>query len=585
MSEHVTDSSFADDADSDGEILLPLPPERIQELYEIMVVLREKRPHFIQSYLANASKTVEEYASMLLDGATVPSDRLQRAIVEALRRHDPAIDEESILVELQKGVLFDSSGHCGLIGDSQSLHSLLLLALGARHRGDSRIYALAGGGVPLNNITLPGGYYWDGNRVNLFPTKINGESSGAMTASTVQACTRQNVLRLPEKYKGELDANGFPTDLGVLSAERRPFASFVQREAARPESPLQYVFTTPELRFCDQVARFNEVLWHGLGETPNGLPDLAYMLIEDVTCAVLDELIVNESASTQESRDPLYRLLFDADLRNRVVDAFNVPDPGAPVVQGAWRHDENRAVSYGTHLFWLLEGTPYTDNVTGRMSVKNARMSSLSLTESGTLFNAAGTFSMEMSPQNVRELLNGMIREDGKAVKLAPGTFLNIVITTLEGGSILGGMNQSEYASTYQRILAPILSEHVPCKAVETFKQLPLSNFCFGLFFTNIEGKAGAFEHLLLRPDVLVESVNQHATTMTVAEAGVLAVNDCVSIVVPKSEFQEKLAGKLIEVALPDGNTTYKLAPRFSFESLYREMRTAEAEQRVASSE
>ena len=578
MSENVTDSSFTGDGDSEDEILLPLPPERIQELVDILGVLREKRPQFVSSFLANARKTLEEYAALLLEGATVPSDRLQRAIVAALQRHDPTIDKEEILGELRKGVLIDTSGHCGLIGDSQSLHSLLLLALGARQRGDSRVYALAGGGVPLNNVTLPGGYYWDGIRVNLHPTKINGESSGGMTASTVQACTLQGVLKMPEKYKGQLDAIGFPANLDVLAPERRPFASFIQHEAARPESHLQYVFNTPELRFCDQVARFNEVLWSRLGNSSNGLPGLAYGLIEDVNCAVLDELILNESASTQESSDPLYRLLFDTDLRNRVLEAFNTPDPSTPVVQGAWRHDDRRAVSYGTHLFWLLEGTPYTDHFTGRMSVKNARMSSLSLSESGILSNASGTFRMKLTPQNVRDHIHGMLREDGKAVMLSPGTFLNIVIPTMEGGSILGGMNQSEYAATYQRILAPILAEHIPCEAVEKFKQLTLNNFCFGLLFTSIDGKAGAFEHLLLRPDVLVESVNQHATTMTVAEAGVLAVYDCISIVVPKTEFPEKLAGKIVEVDLPDGNTAFRLAPRFSFASLYREMRIASSQ-------
>jgi len=539
-----------------------------------MAVLREKRPQFVHSFVSNAGKTLEEYASSLLTNATVPSDRLQRAFVIALQRHDPKIDGAAVLRELQKGILVDTSGHCGLIGDTESIHSLLLLGLAARQRGDSRVYALAGGGVPLDNATLPGGFYWDGNRVNLQPKKINGESTGSMIASTVEACSLQSALQIPEKYKGEFDANGFPSTLDALAPERRAFASFLRQEVARPESPLRDIFSDTGLRFCDQVARVNEVLWSRLNETNRGLPGLAYGLIEDVNCLILDELILKESTSQRKSEEPLYRLLFDTDLRNRVLEAFNAPDPSAQVVQGAWRHDDARAVSYGTHLFWLLEGTPCTDQRTGCLSVKNARQSRLSLSESGILSNESGTFTMEMTPRNVRELLNGRIREDGKAIKLSPGTFLNIVLLTMENCSIIGGMNQADYAATYQRILAPILTESVPCEAVERFKKLTLDNFCLGLLFTGIKGKEGSFEHLLIHPHLLVEAVNQNATSMSVAEAGALDITNWVNTIVPKAEFPEKLHGKVVEVALPNGKTAWKLDPRFSFSNLYREMRS-----------
>ena len=557
-----------------GQHLAKLPPDRVQELVDIMAVLREKRPQFIHSFVSNADKTLEEYASSLLANATVPSDRLQRAFVAALSRHDPKIDGAAVLRELQKGILVDTSGHCGLIGDTESIHSLLLLGLAARQRGDSRVYALAGGGVPLDNATLPGGFYWDGNRVNLHSKKINGESSGSMIASTVEACTLQSAVQIPEKYKGRFDEHGFPATLEALAPERRAFASFLREEVVRPESLLRDIFSDKGLRFCDQVARVNEVLWSRLGGTTRGLPGLAYGLIEDVNCLILDELILKESTSPHESREPLYRLLFDRDLRNRVLEAFNSPDPSAPVVQGAWRHNETRAVSYGTHLFWLLEGTPCTDQLTGRLSVKNARQSRLSISESGILSNESRTFMMEMTPKNIRELIHGRMREDGKAEKLSPGTFLNILLLTMENCSIIGGMNQADYAATYQRILAPILSEVVPCQAVDNFKRLTLDNFCLGLLFTGIKGKEGSFEHLLLHPHSLVEAVNQNATTMSVAEAGALDITNWVNTIVPKAEFPEKLDGKVVEVSLPNGKTAWKLAPRFSFSNLYREMRS-----------
>ena len=140
--------------------------------------------------------------------------------------------------------------------------------------------------------------------------------------------------------------------------------------------------------------------------------------------------------------------------------------------------------------------------------------------------------------------------------------------------AIIGGMNQADYAATYQRILAPILSEVVPCNAVEQFKRLTLDNFCLGLLFTGIKGKEGSFEHLLLHPELLVESVNQNSTAMSVAEAGALDIVNWVSTIVPKAEFPEKLAGKVIEVTLQNGQTAWKIDPRFLFSNLYREMRS-----------
>jgi hypothetical protein len=552
-----------------------LPPERALELKDIIDILHDKRPQFINSFLANAGKNLEQYACDLLQNATVPSERLQRAFVAALTKHDPSLDGASVLRELQKGVLVDTSGHCGLIGDTESIHSLLLLGLAARQRGDARVFALAGGGVPLDNATLPGGFYWDGKRVNLHPKKIRGESSGSMVASTVEACGLQGALQLPEKYKGTFDEHGFPTTIQALAPERRAFATFLRQEVSRSDSPLRDLFQDESLRFCDQVARINEFLWSRLGATTRGLPGLAYGLIEDVNNTMLKELILKESGSEPErSKEPLYRVLFDRNLRNQVLEAFNSPDPNAPVVQGAWRHADDRSVSYGTHLFWLLEGTAYTDANSGQVSIKNARQVKLSLSKDGFLSSDDGRFHVEMTPENVRDLLDGIEDGNGRGFKLSPGTFLNIVLLTMENCSIIGGMNQTDYASTYQRILAPILSEAVPCEAVEKFNRLTLDNFCLGLLFTSIKGKEGSFEHLLLHPQALVEGVNQNATTMSVAEAGVLDILNWVNTIIPKAEFQQKLAGKITEVPLDNGKTAWKMDQRFSFSNLYREMRS-----------
>ncbi len=561
---------------SDGvrEHLASLPRERAHELGEILETLREKRPRFINSFLASAEKSLERYASDLLSTATVPSERLQVAFVDALRRHDPNLNGASVLRELQRGVLVDTSGHCGLIGDTESIHSLLLLGLAARQRGDSRVFAMAGGGVPLDNATLPGGFYWNSQRVNLHPQKIKGESSGSMMASTVEACALKSVLQVSPKYKGTFDDNGFPSEIEVIPSERRAFVSFLREEIARPESSLRDIFTNPHLRFCDQVARVNEALWSGLGATDRGLPGLAYGLIEDVNSHILRRLILQESGRPVEhSKEPLYRMLFDADLRNRVLEAFNSSDSN-PMVQGAWKHNELRNVSHGTHLFWLLEGTACIDEFSGRASVKNARQSKISISKDGILSNEDNSFRVEMTPENVGCLLDGLPTENGRAIKLSPSTFLNIILLTMENCSIIGGMNQADYASTYQRILGPILSEVVPCEAVENFKRLTLDNFCLGLLFTSVKDKEGSFEHLLLQPQALVEAVNQNARTMSVAEAGVLDIANWVNTIVPKAEFQDKLSGKVVEVPLANGKTMWKLDPRFSFSNLCREMRS-----------
>jgi hypothetical protein len=552
-----------------------LTPERALELEEVVETLRDRRPQFINSFIANAGKTLEHYATDLLETAKVPSERLQRAFVAAITKHDPNVDCASVVRELQKGVLVDTSGHCGLIGDTESIHSLLLLGLAARRRGDARVFALAGGGVPLDNATLPGGFYWDGKRVNLHPKKIKGESSGSMIASTVEACSLESALQLPEKYKGAFDANGFPTTIQALAPERRAFATFLQQEISKPNSPLRDLFKDTTLRFCDQVARLNEFLWTRLGTSDRGLPGLAYGLIEDVNHTILKELILKESGAPPEySKEPLYRILFDRDLRNEVLEAFNPSDLNAPAVQGAWRHASDRSVSYGTHLFWLLEGTPYDDPSSGKLSIKNARQVKLSLSKDGILSSDDDRFRVEMTPENVRDLLDGVKDLNGRGFKLSPGTFLNIVLLTMENCSIIGGMNQADYASTYQRILAPILAEVVPCEAVDRFERLTLDHFCLGLLFANIKGKEGSFEHLLLHPQALVEAVNQNATTMSVAEAGVLDIVNWVNTIIPKAEFQERLAGKISEVQLDNGKTAWKIDQRFSFSNLYREMRS-----------
>lgn len=354
--------------------LSAFPPERANELISIIKVLREKRPEFIHAFETNADKSLEQYISNILTTATIPSPRLQGALASAISRHIPDIDSASLVRELQKGVLIDTSGHCGLLGDTESIHSLLLLAIAARQRGDSHIFAFAGGGVPLSNATFPGGFFWNGQRVSLHPKKISGQSSGSMTAATVEACVLKTILQTSPKYKGTSDEHGFPSTLEAVPHERQDFAAFLREEISSPNSQLRDLFTNHDLRFCDQVARINETLWSQLNTTHQGLPKLAYGLVEDVNRDVLQQLLIKESGvRPEDSQEPVYRLLFDPNLRNQVLDAFNPPDSSAPVVQGAWMHDETGAVSYGTHLFWLLEGVPHLDPFTGKQSVKNAR--------------------------------------------------------------------------------------------------------------------------------------------------------------------------------------------------------------------
>ena len=135
-------------------------------------------------------------------------------------------------------------------------------------------------------------------------------------------------------------------------------------------------------------------------------------------------------------------------------------------------------------------------------------------------------------------------------------------------------MNQADYASTYQRILGPILSEVVPCEAVDNFRRLTLDNFCLGLLFTNVNGKEGSFEHLIHSPDELVAEVNKNARTMSVGEAGILDIANWINTIIPKAEFPEKLLGKVVEVDLGNGRTAWQIDPRFSFSSLYQEMQS-----------
>ena len=556
-------------------VLSALPPERAEEITSIIEVLREARPEFINSFLANAEKSIEQYISEILSTATVPSLRLQRAFTSAITRHSPDLDGASLIRKLKKGVLIDTSGHCGLLGDTESIHSLLLLGLAARARGDSHIFAFAGGGVPLSNSTFPAGYYWNGQRVSLHPQKIAGKSSSRMMVSSVEACALKNVLQTSPKYKGEFDQHGFPSSIEAIPEERRRFAEFLLQAVSQPESPLRELFTDQNLRFCDQVAQINQSLWAQLNAANNGLPNLAYGLIEDVNQDVLKEIILKESGRPPEqSQEPLYRILFDNDLRNQVLEALNTQEQEGPVVQGAWRHDEQRNVWYGTHLFWLLEGTPSTDPITGKQSVKNARQSRLSISADGILSNEDDTFRVEITPRTIQELLDGVVIDSNHAVKVVPGTFLNILVLTLENASIIGGMNQADYASTYQRILGPILSEVVPCEAVDNFRRLTLDNFCLGLLFTNVNGKEGSFEHLIHSPDELVAEVNKNARTMSVGEAGILDIANWINTIIPKAEFPEKLLGKVVEVDLGNGRTAWQIDPRFSFSSLYQEMQS-----------
>ncbi len=279
---------------------------------------------------------------------------------------------------LNHGILYNANLLFSAIMDRQALPYQVVLPTGR---------------IPLNNASYPRGFFFKGQKIPFFMSKVQ---------HTITSLLSEGIAH-PDGRR--LDSFIRPDSLKGLSAQEKLFLEYLFLDELKLASACN-----DHTRFVEQLPTLNARLWNCYFERSfrTSVPKLIYLNADDIVKELLLDELRNPDSLTS-------RILTNPTIRDIYLEEFTG-------ISGCWSGES------GTHFFWGV-------------SPKKTLIPLNIDKHFGTL--EFSHFDPEMQPIPMTcEDLSEALREN----RIIPSLFLDIfLLAFVEGFTLLGGFNQVTY--------------------------------------------------------------------------------------------------------------------------------------------
>lgn len=358
-----------------------------------------------------------------------PGRKLKAKILEhSGRLLTPNISIPALNDQLSRCPILSTADHFALLNYKLLYNSNLLYSHLVRFLGFPYMVVPATGSIPLVNNTYPRGFYFNQQKLNFFPER----------KSRVPVFLFDSQLSLD----GGNDLKNLVLNIDQvgLTGEQIGFLDYLFFEALDTRDIVTRYHT-----FSGQITNLNFRLWpyYFHRDIRPSIPGLVYLQVNPM----IQEILVDEL------RDPgslVSWILFDRAARKIFLRHFNG-------IYGAW--DDNHE-SKGSHFFWGIPG--------------KGKMIPLRLDERQNLLCGNG-MALPMEP--------GVLVDALENKQISASLFMDfLVITFMEGYTVLGGFNQLEYLPLMQAAHLKCLEELGQKELVSHFASLVTDGLICGMF-------------------------------------------------------------------------------------------------------
>lgn len=268
----------------------------------------QKRPQ-LAYLLKNYSKfSLSDYASHLLTSKSKCSETFKGIVLEELKPFFSNQIIERARSSLESVSSVDTAAHGGIISEDCTLQEYLMLSKDAIQKKIPVFFSFACGVIPMNNLTWPRGFYFNGERISLF-----SKSFDRVAFHECPALTRDQI-------ETRLKDQSIPQDAKNI---------------------LEFIAQLPNIydyrSFFEQCTLINYSLFEGTFNHDSRNASCIQLMLESITKRLLIHELQNEGEVAQ--------LLFDTSRIPHLIDKLSD-------LPGTW----NKELSKGTFLFWHRSG-------------------------------------------------------------------------------------------------------------------------------------------------------------------------------------------------------------------------------------
>ncbi len=390
-----------------------------------------KRPHLAEIYHSYGNFTLDEYFQILAR-AIQPSGTVKKSlhtsiITETKRLLGDKIDMTAFETQISNFPVVSTADHHGILSskilyNSNIVYSQLTDSLNLKY-----IPVLSSGGIPFNNESHPGGFFFNGNKIRFIKSKYEDVPVSHYKAGIQSGNSIVDLI---------VNLNGLNI-INPLNDEETKFLEYLCFDTLDINS-----ICSEHSVFSDQVTIVNYKLWKLFFAQGfhNRISELVYLQMDRIIKTILIEEIQNPESLVS-------KILFD----KNTLDVFirNFQD-----IPGCWGERN------GSFLFWEVR----SDNKgLGRLEHKPG---------SGLLCGRGKKFTLDRDCI-ISALNNGLIQ---------PTLFFNFLLLSFEGGLFtLGGFNQVDYLGEMQAAFIRSLSEIGLPGAADDFAKRVTNGFICGM--------------------------------------------------------------------------------------------------------
>lgn len=350
----------------------------------------EKRPALKLHYGHQGS--FESWARYFM--ASLPQEqpgRLARLIInEAAARGSSPESLAQLSTQLERYPLISTADHAGLLNYQIIFNANLLMAGMLRQEALPFLVSIPTGYIPMNNASWPRGFFFAGQRFNLYPGRLNHVLASLVDEAPAPHGSVKEILG--RSALDELD----PAKVAFLEHLLVDFLGFGSNALTG-------------LRFIDSSAQINQRLWKIFFD--KSLRSQIPTFLSLPRDRLMNAMIIDD---LQNPYSQLYRILFVPGVRSMYLEEFKG-------LHGCW-HENG-----GSQFFW---------------GINSRRLSyALEVSSDGCRLEPRIPGSGEaiaLEPEAIALALEGR--------KLVPTLFTNMfLLTFVEGFTLLGGFNQVTY--------------------------------------------------------------------------------------------------------------------------------------------